>query len=95
MACTLVGTLAFNGTLAYLTDSEGAANVVTVGKVQIDLEEPGYPGNNSDEVKRVIPNQAIVKDPQVENTGNNAALIYLKVDIPQENFTEMSPDPDR
>ena len=92
MACTLVGTLAFNGTLAYLTDTEGAANVVTVGKVQIDLEEPGYPGNNSDEVKRVIPNQEIVKDPQVENTGNNAALIYLKVDIPQENFTEMSLD---
>ena len=92
MACTLVGTLAFNGTLAYLTDTEGAANVVTVGKVQIDLEEPGYPGNNSDEVKRVIPNQEIVKDPQVENTGNNTALIYLKVDIPQENFTEMSLD---
>ena len=92
IACTLVGALAFNGTLAYLTDTEGAANVVTVGKVQIDLEEPGYPGNNSDEVKRVIPNQEIVKDPQVENTGNNAALIYLKVDIPQENFTEMSLD---
>ena len=92
MACTLVGTLAFNGTLAYLTDTEGATNVVTVGKVQIDLEEPGYPGNDSDDVKRVIPNQEIVKDPQVENTGNNAALIYLKVDIPQENFTEMSLD---
>ena len=92
MACTLVGALAFNGTLAYLTDTEGATNVVTVGKVQIDLEEPGYPGNNSDEVKRVIPNQEIVKDPQVENTGNNAALIYLKVEIPQENFTEMSLD---
>ena len=92
IACTLVGTLAFNGTLAYLTDTKGATNIVTVGKVQIDLEEPGYPGNNSDEVKRVIPNQEIVKDPQVENTGNNAALIYLKVDIPQENFTEMSLD---
>ena len=92
IACTLVGTLAFNGTLAYLTDTEGATNIVTVGKVQIDLEEPGYPGNNSDEVKRVIPNQEIVKDPQVENTGNNAALIYLKVEIPQENFTEMGLD---
>ncbi len=92
IACTLVGTLAFNGTLAYLTDTEGATNIVTVGKVQIDLEEPGYPGNNSDEVKHVIPNQEIVKDPQVENTGNNAALIYLKVEIPQENFTEMGLD---
>ena len=88
----MVGTLAFNGTLAYLTDTEGATNIVTVGKVQIDLEEPGYPGNNSDEVKHVIPNQEIVKDPQVENTGNNAALIYLKVEIPQENFTEMGLD---
>ena len=35
MACTLVGTLAFNGTLAYLTDSEGAANVVTVARSRL------------------------------------------------------------
>ena len=91
-ACILAGTMAFNGTLAYLTDTEGAVNIATVGKVNIDLEEPGYPGNDSDEVKSIIPNQEIVKDPQVENTGDNAAIVYLKVDVPQETFTELGAD---
>lgn len=48
-ACTLLLTLAFGGTLAYFTDAEGTANIVTVGRVHIELEEPGYPGNDSDE----------------------------------------------
>lgn len=87
-ACTLSLTLAFGGTLAYLIDTEGTANTVTVGKVHIELEEPGYPGNDSDEVKNIIPNQEIVKDPQIENTGNNDALVFLRVEVPQEMFTD-------
>lgn len=86
-ACTLFLTLAFGGTLAYMTDTEGITNTVTVGRVNIDLEEPGYPGNGSDEVKNIIPNQEIVKDPQIENTGNNDALVFLRVEVPQETFT--------
>ena len=35
-ACILAGTMAFNGTMAYLTDTEGAVNIATVGKVNID-----------------------------------------------------------
>ena len=87
-ACTLSLTLAFGGTLAYMTDTEGTTNTVTVGRVHIELEEPGYPGNDSDEVKNIIPNQEIVKDPQIENTGNNDALVFLRVEIPQEMFTD-------
>lgn len=74
--------------MAYLTDAETATNTFTVGKVKIDLEEPGYPGNDSDEVKNIIPNQEIVKDPQIENTGNNDALVFLRVEVPQETFTD-------
>lgn len=70
-----------------MTDTEGITNTVTVGRVNIDLEEPGYPGNDSDEVKNIIPNQEIVKDPQIENTGNNDALVFLRVEVPQETFT--------
>lgn len=91
-ACTLSLTLAFGGTLAYMTDTEGATNTVTVGRVNIDLEEPGYPGNDSDEVKNIIPNQEVVKDPQIENTGNNDALVFLRVEVPQEEFTELDAD---
>ena len=86
-ACTLFLTLAFGGTLAYMADTEGITNTVTVGRVNIDLEEPGYPGNDSDEVKNIIPNQEIVKDPQIENTGSNDALVFLRVEVPHETFT--------
>ena len=92
MACGLVVSVAAGGTVAYLTDAETATNTFTVGKVKIDLEEPGYPGNDSNEVKNIIPNQEIVKDPQIENTGNNDALVFLRVEVPQEEFTELDAD---
>lgn len=88
IACGLVVSVAAGGTVAYLTDAETATNTFTVGKVKIDLEEPSYPGNDSDEVKNIIPNQEIVKDPQIENTGNNNALVFLRVEVPQETFTD-------
>ena len=88
IACGLVASVAAGGTVAYLTDAETATNTFTVGKVKIDLEEPSYPGNDSDEVKNIIPNQEIVKDPQIENTGNNDALVFIRVEIPQETFTD-------
>lgn len=89
MACGLVVSVAAGGTVAYLTDAETATNTFTVGKVKIDLEEPGYPGNDSDDVKNIIPNQEVAKDPQIENTGNNDALVFLRVEVPQEEFTEL------
>ena len=92
IACGLVLSVAAGGTVAYLTDAETATNPFTVGKVKIDLEEPGYPGNDSDDVKNIIPNQEIVKDPQIENTGNNDALVFLRVEVPQETFTELNAD---
>ena len=64
IACGLVVSVAAGGTVAYLTDAETATNTFTVGKVKIDLEEPGYPGNDSDEVKNIVPNQEIMKDAQ-------------------------------
>lgn len=88
IACGLVVSVAVGSTVAYLTDAETSTNTFTVGNVQIDLEEPGYPGNDSDEVKNIIPNQEIVKDPQIENTGNNDALAFLRVEVPQEMFTD-------
>lgn len=91
-ACAMMGVMAIGGTMAYLTDSETATNTFTIGQVKIDLEEPGYPGNDSDAVKNIIPNQEIVKDPQIENTGNNDALVFLRVEVPQETFTELDAD---
>ena len=91
-SCLMVGALAFGGTMAYLTDTEGATNTFTVGKVQIDLEEPGYPGNTDDSVKNLVPNQEIAKDPQVENTGVNDAIVFMTVEVPNEEVTVVGAD---
>ena len=81
-ACAMVGALAVGGTMAYLTDHEETENVFTVGKVQVDLTEPDWPGNDSEEVKNLVSNQELPKNPQVTNTGNTDAIVYMIVNTP-------------
>lgn len=68
--------------LAYMTDTETATNTFTVGKVKVDIEEPNYPGNGSDEVTELVPNEPVPKDPQASNSGQNAAAIFMSYDVP-------------
>ena len=72
-ACALTGAMAVGGTFAYLTDSEGSVNTFTIGKVQIDLEEPNW---HPEDTEDIIPNEVIKKDPKVENTGTNLAYVF-------------------
>ena len=88
----ILGSLAVGGTMAYLTDTEGAANTFTVGKVQIDLEESHYPGNGSEDVKNLVSNQEVAKDPIIENTGINDAIVFLTVEVPNDNITVVKAD---
>lgn len=60
-ACAMVGAMAIGGTMAYLTDNEGATNTFTVGKVQVDLEEPGW---DPEEGKDIVPNEEVAKNPR-------------------------------
>ena len=107
-ACTLIGAMTIGGTMAYLTDHEETENVFTIGKVQVDLTEPDWPGNESNEVHSLIPNQEIPKNPQVTNTGDTDAIVFMvmempvipkdriadyKYDIPQPN-AELDRDPE-
>lgn len=78
----LLGVGTIGGTLAYLTDAENTTNTFTVGKVQIDTLERNYPGNNSDEVSDITPNEVIPKDPTAKNTGKNNAVVMVAYDIP-------------
>ena len=48
------GMVSVTGVLAYFTDREEAENVVTMGSVEIELEEPSYPGNDSEEVHHFL-----------------------------------------
>lgn len=74
-AGALAGILATGGVLAYFTDQDDGVNKFTVGRVEIDLQEPEWEekpdtdGNDiPDEAEEMTPNQTISKDPQVENT---------------------------
>lgn len=91
-ACALMSALAVGGTFAYLTDNEGATNTFIVGEVKVDLTEPGYPGNTSDEVKNLVPNQEVEKDPKVTNTGVNDAIIFVTVEVPVKEVTVVGAD---
>jgi len=48
-ACGLVGVLAIGGTMAYLTSTQSATNTFTVGKVNVELNEPNFPGVDEDD----------------------------------------------
>lgn len=78
-ACGLIAVAGAGASAAYLTDGETVSNTFTVGKVSIDLTEPGYTPEN--EVPR-LPNQEISKDPTVANTGNNDEIVFISFDIP-------------
>ena len=82
-ACGLVAALGVGGTMAYLTDSEQTTNTFTIGKVKIDVQEPGWDttdkNNNNipDKAEDVVPNQELAKNQLLENTGSNSAVVFL------------------
>ena len=85
----VITALAAGGTAAYLTDFETATNSFTVGKVDIDLDEPNWkPEDNTD----LVPTQVIRKDPYVANKGVNEAFVYLEVSVPVRNVITVAKD---
>lgn len=78
--------------MAYLTDVDEATNTFTVGNVEVDLEEPDYPGNESEDVDDLVPNQEVTKNPQISNTGINDALVFMTVTVPVKNVTVTAAD---
>ena len=88
----LVGAAGIGGTLAYFTDSEQHTNVFTYGDVQIDLEEPAYAALTEATRTNVYPNEVLGKDPKIENTGVNDAIVFIKMTVPRANVTLVEPD---
>lgn len=86
VAIILVGVLATGFVSAYFTDTETATNVFTIGKVDIELQEPNWV-----EPSGITPEQEIVKDPRVKNVGINDAYVFLKVEVPYA-FVETASD---
>lgn len=82
LASAIAGSLCIGGTMAYLTDREETVNEFTVGKIDIELLEPHW---KPEENKTLVPTQIIAKDPQIKNTGQNEAFVYLEVSVPIRN----------
>lgn len=91
LALALVGVLAVvgltGGTLAYFTDSKVAENTITMGDVDIDLDEPKYDEDHPNkEITDVTPNQEIEKDPTISiKEGSKDAYIRCKISITGDN----------
>ena len=78
-ALSLAAILSVGGTVAYLTDQKETTNKFTVGKVEIDLDEPNWDENEHHDL---LYGETVQKDPMITNTGVNDAYVYLEVQIP-------------
>lgn len=85
IVAALAVVMMIGGISAYFTSTDSAENTWTVGNIEIDLQEPGYDQFNSEEANEMTPNAVIHKDPQICNTGNNDAYVFLKVSVPKAN----------
>lgn len=85
--CALAGVMLIGGAMAYFTDADTATNEFTVGKISIDLTEPGWtPPEN------ITPNQEITKDPQITNDGVNSAYVFMQVKVPTKSVETANED---
>lgn len=93
---SLVVLATVGGTLAFFTDTETAVNVVTMGNVNIEIDED--PTNSIEDDPRydfgyefiedgtgfkytgVVPNDTVYKIADIHNIGANSAYVRLKID---------------
>ncbi len=90
VSLALAGAIAITGAFAYLTATDTAENLFTVGNVKAELTEPNWlPNVDSDNdgiadtLSNIIAGQDINKDPTITNIGTNNAYVYIMVEIPK------------
>lgn len=84
------------GIMAYFTDHDEATNTFTIGNVDIELTEPIWEaaaatgsGNIPYYAQNMVPGNSAAKDPTVTNVGANDAYVFVKVDIPYYENTDL------
>ncbi len=80
--CVLLSIGLIGATFAFLFDSDSAENVLTVGEIDMMLQEPNYPSNPNDRI--LVPYQKLPKDPQLINIGSNDCIGFIKLTVPLE-----------
>ncbi len=81
--------LSIGSIMAYFTDTDAAENSFTVGKVSLDLQEPGWDPDNG---KGLTPGKRIGKDPRILNDGVNDEYVFMEVRIPCAHIATANPD---
>jgi len=81
LAVALVAVLAIGGSIAYFTDYDEAVNTFTMGKVKINLTEPGW---HEDDGKGLLPGSVRTKDPTVTATEGQSYM-RVRMDIVDGN----------
>ena len=73
--------------MAYFTDQDVATNVVEMGHVDIELDEPIFSEEHENNtITNVLPNQNITKDPTI-TVGEGSEDCYLRVQITTSGLT--------
>ena len=91
-AVALVAVIGVGSTLAYFTDNDAANNVVTMGHVNIELDEPEFSAENENNtIKNVVPNQTITKDPTITVVaGSESCYLRAKIEITELNAEQIA-----
>lgn len=75
----LVLLLTFKTTVSLLMDHESNDNIITIGKVDLEIVESTFPS----EKPVLSAGSKIGKDPVIRNTGLNDEYVFIKVTVPK------------
>lgn len=94
MSVALIATVMIGGTWAYFTDAKEQENIVTLGHVQIRLDEPEFEKKTTENdvvtyrMDDVLPTQTIIKDPTI-TVDEGSENCYLRVKIEVTGFENL------
>ena len=89
LAASLAAVAVVGSSLAYFTDTDEKTNTISVGNVDIVLDEPHW---GTEEAEYLYPGEAVAKDPTVRNYGKNPAFVRVKVEWPAEDLFTVRTD---
>lgn len=90
LCVAMLAIMLVSGTMAYFTDTHAQTNTFTMGKVDIDLDEPHYaPGDNGK--LKIFPGQTYPKDPTitVASDSENCYLVATVTISQRENLHKL------
>ena len=84
MAVILVTALIVNSTISYFVRKKTAHNLLSVGIVELKIEEDSFPENKKD--RWLVPKSYLPKNPRFVNTGNTDVYAFAEVTVPYDNI---------